>query len=180
MRIRPRNRGISQAAAGPPAADCADPDHRLSHAGRAAGRYPARLLGDRPRLRHDAAPLARGACGKRWPSFWQNGGAPHEGHHPRRRLGHAALSRDARHQQAAAAGLRQADDLLSAVGADARRHPRHPADLDARAPARSTGICSATAPPGGSSSLTSSRTSRSASPMPSSSAATLSAMIASR
>ena len=35
-------------------------------------------------------------------------------------------------QQAAAAGLRQADDLLSAVDADAGRHPRHPGDLDAR------------------------------------------------
>ena len=52
--------------------------------------------------------------------------------HPGRRLGHAALSGHARRQQAAAAGLRQADDLLSAVDADAGRHPRHPADLDAR------------------------------------------------
>ena len=34
--------------------------------------------------------------------------------------------------EAAAAGLRQADDLLSAVDADAGRDPRHPADLDAR------------------------------------------------
>jgi hypothetical protein len=32
--------------------------------------------------------------------------------------------------EAAAAGVRQADDLLPAVHADARRHPRHPADLD--------------------------------------------------
>ena len=104
----------------------------------------------------------------------------HEGHHSRRRLGHAALSRDARHQQAAAAGLRQADDLLPAVDADAGRHPRHPADLDAASICRSTSSCSATAPPGASGSLTSSRTSRSASPMPSSSAATSSAAIASR
>ena len=50
----------------------------------------------------------------------------HEGHHSGRRLGHAALPADARDQQAAAAGLRQADDLLSAVDADAGRHPRHP------------------------------------------------------
>ena len=35
-------------------------------------------------------------------------------------------------QQAAAAHLRQADDLLPAVDAHARRHPGHPADLDAR------------------------------------------------
>ena len=34
--------------------------------------------------------------------------------------------------QAAAAGVRQADDLLPAVDADAGRHPRHPAHLDAR------------------------------------------------
>ena len=34
--------------------------------------------------------------------------------------------------QATAAGLRQADDLLPAVDADAGRHPRHPAHLDAR------------------------------------------------
>ena len=55
-----------------------------------------------------------------------------EGHHSRRRIRHAAASRDAGRQQAAAAGLRQADDLLSAVDADAGRHPRdlhhlHPA-----------------------------------------------------
>ena len=55
----------------------------------------------------------------------------HEGHHSRRRLRHAALSGDARGQQAAAAGLRQADDLLSAVDADAGRHPRDPDHLHA-------------------------------------------------
>ena len=38
---------------------------------------------------------------------------------------------DAGDVQAAAAGLRQADDLLSAVDADAGRHPRHPDHLDA-------------------------------------------------
>ena len=36
-----------------------------------------------------------------------------------------------RRQQAAPAGLRQADDLLPAVDADAGGHPRHPAHLDA-------------------------------------------------
>jgi len=35
-------------------------------------------------------------------------------------------------QQAIAPGLRQADGLLSPLDADARRHPRHPPDLDAR------------------------------------------------
>ena len=70
-------------------------------------------------------------CKTPWLGFWKT--VPHhEGHHSRRRLGHAALSRDARHQQAAAAGLRQANDLLPAFGADARRHPRHPVDIDAR------------------------------------------------
>ena len=54
-----------------------------------------------------------------------------EGHHPRRRLRHAAVSADARRQQAAAAGLRQADDLLPAVDADAGGHPRHPGHLHA-------------------------------------------------
>ena len=45
-------------------------------------------------------------------------------HHPGRRFRHAAVSADPGRQQAAAAGLRQADDLLPAVDADARRHPR--------------------------------------------------------
>ena len=52
-------------------------------------------------------------------------------HHPGRRLGHAAVSGHAGGQQAIAAGLRQADDLLSAVDVDAGRHPRDPGDLDA-------------------------------------------------
>ena len=49
----------------------------------------------------------------------------HEGHHSRRRFRHAALSCDARHQQAVFAGLRQADGLLPAVGSDAGGHPRY-------------------------------------------------------
>ena len=44
---------------------------------------------------------------------------------------HAAASDDAGRLQAAAADLRQADDLLSADDADARRHPRNPGHLDA-------------------------------------------------
>ena len=44
-----------------------------------------------------------------------------EGHHPRRRLGIAAASADARRQQAAGADLQQADGLLPAVDADAGR-----------------------------------------------------------
>ena len=54
-----------------------------------------------------------------------------QGHHPRRRLGHAAAPGHARAQQAAAAGLRQADGVLPAEHADARRHPRHPPDQHA-------------------------------------------------
>ena len=41
----------------------------------------------------------------------------------RRRRRHPALSVDTRHQQAAAAGIRQADDLLSAQCADAGGYP---------------------------------------------------------
>ena len=76
------------------------------------------------------------------------------GHHPGRRVGHAALSGDARRLQAAAAGLRQADDLLPAEHADARGHPRDPRDHDAARRARASSSCSATAPPGASSSPT--------------------------
>ena len=47
-----------------------------------------------------------------------------EGHHTRRRLGLAALPVHHRHQQAADGRLQQAADLLSALGADAGRHPR--------------------------------------------------------
>ena len=45
------------------------------------------------------------------------------------------LSDHAGDQQAAAADLRQADDLLPAVGADAGRHPRDPDHLHAAGPA---------------------------------------------
>src|SRR5580692_12700794 len=45
--------------------------------------------------------------------------ARHERHHPRRRRGHAASSAHACDEQAIAARLRQADDLLPAVHADA-------------------------------------------------------------
>ena len=55
-----------------------------------------------------------------------------KGHHPRRRLRHAALSGDAGDVEAAAAGVRQADGVLPAVDADARRHPRHPASSPRR------------------------------------------------
>ena len=54
-----------------------------------------------------------------------------ERHHSRRRLRHPALPGHAGRQQAAAAGLRQADDLLPAVHADAGGDPRHPDHLDA-------------------------------------------------
>jgi hypothetical protein len=47
-------------------------------------------------------------------------------HHPGRRLRHPPAPGHAGHQQAAAAGVRQADGLLPAQHADAGRHPRHP------------------------------------------------------
>ena len=75
-----------------------------------------------------------------------------QGHHPRRRLRHAAVSGHAGRVEAAAAGLRQADDLLPAVDADAGRHPRHPAHLDAARTRRASRSCSATARSGASTS----------------------------
>ena len=82
-----------------------------------------------------ASPPDRGRSpGRRPGSASQAEGETHvsQGHHPGRRLGDAALSHHPRGEQAAPAGLRQADDLLPAVDADARRHPRGAPDLDAR------------------------------------------------
>src|SRR6516162_11853716 len=55
-----------------------------------------------------------------------------EGDHSRRRLWYAALSGDLGGQQAAAANIRQADDLLPADDIDARGYPRDPRYYDAR------------------------------------------------
>ena len=77
--------------------------------------------------------------------------------------------------QAAAAGLRQADDLLPAVDADAGRHPRHPADLDAARTRRASRSCWATAPLGPQPVATPCSRRRTASRRRSSSAATSSA-----
>ena len=52
-------------------------------------------------------------------------------HHPRGRLRHAAAPGHAGNEQAVAAGLRQADGLLSAFDADAGRHQGHSADQHA-------------------------------------------------
>jgi dTDP-4-dehydrorhamnose reductase len=57
-----------------------------------------------------------------------------QGHHPRRRLRHAALPDHHRRLQAAAADLRQADDLLPAHGPDAGGHPRDRDHHHARGP----------------------------------------------
>ena len=54
-----------------------------------------------------------------------------QGHYPRRRLRHPAAPVDPQHQQAAAAGLQQADDLLPAVLADAGGDPRRADHHDA-------------------------------------------------
>ena len=59
-------------------------------------------------------------------------GSAHEGDHPGRRHRHAAAPDHAGDQQAADAGLRQADDLLPAVDADAGRDPRGPGHHHAR------------------------------------------------
>src|SRR5580693_3336806 len=55
-------------------------------------------------------------------------GQQHEGHRPGRWIRYAAASDDAGGVQAIAAGLRQADDLLSAVDADAGGYPRYHGD----------------------------------------------------
>ncbi len=62
-------------------------------------------------------------------------GRRHEGNRARRRQRDAPSSDHARGEQAAPADLRQADDLLSGLGADACRHPRHPRHHHARRPA---------------------------------------------
>ena len=62
----------------------------------------------------------------------RRGGGLDEGHHPGRRLRHQASPRDPGDQQAAAAGLRQADDLLPDVGPDAGADQRHPDHLVSR------------------------------------------------
>ena len=75
-------------------------------------------------------------------------------HHPRRRLRHAAASGHAGHEQAAAAGLRQADGVLPAVDADAGRHPRDPRSSARRRTSPRFERCSATARSGASTSRT--------------------------
>src|SRR6185437_1331842 len=72
---------------------------------------------------------------------WRGWAHEHERHHPRRRLRHAPAPDHPCGEQAAAAGVRQADDLLPAGHADAGRHLRgagdqHPARAgDVPAPA---------------------------------------------
>ncbi len=56
-------------------------------------------------------------------------------HRARRRQRNAPVADDQRGQQAASADLRQADDLLSDLGADAVGYSRDPGDLDAARPA---------------------------------------------
>ena len=96
----------------------------------------------------------------------------HEGNHPRRRLRHPSPSGHPGRQQAAAAGVRQADGLLPAEPADAGRNPRGAGHLHATRPARPFETCSATAPASGCGSSTASSRAPTASPRRSSSAAT--------
>ncbi len=86
--------------------------------------------------------------------------------------GHAPAPADPAGQQATAAGVRQADDLLPALDADAGGHPRDPGHQHARGPARSSAACWATARSGAFRSPTPSRPSRAAWRMPSASART--------
>ena len=58
--------------------------------------------------------------------------------HSGRRYRHPPAPDHPRGQQATAARLRQADDLLPDLGADARRHPRHPRHHDAARSATSS------------------------------------------
>ena len=70
-------------------------------------------------------------------SFYKKKGVhKYERHYSRRRCRHTALSLDHGHQQAAAAGLRQAHDLLPAVHPHAGGHPGHPGHLHADGPAQ--------------------------------------------
>ena len=103
-----------------------------------------------------------------------------EGHHPRRRQRQPAVSGDAGGLQAVAAGLRQADDLLSARRADAGRDPRDLDHFDARPTCRGSRRCWATAARSGSRCPMPSRRRPTALPKRSSSAASSSATIRSR
>src|SRR3989441_912068 len=60
----------------------------------------------------------------------------HKGDHPCRRLRHPPLSADSRDEQTARPDLQQADDLLPALDAHARRDPSHPDHYHAPGPGR--------------------------------------------
>ena len=64
-------------------------------------------------------------------SQMRGGKYDYEGHHSCRRKWNATLSNNSRYQQTVVADLRQANDLLSAIDADARRNSRHPCYHDA-------------------------------------------------
>ena len=149
---------IRQGPAGPRSALCHRCDAR-SRANSAGGRSEnfesglrktVRMVSRATRLVASASVAAIAASG--WARLWRASAMAqaHERHHFRRRHRHAALSGDARRQQAAPAGLRQADDLLSAVDADAGRHPRNSDHHDAATIAAVPARCSATAASGAS------------------------------
>ena len=126
----------------------ADHDRGISDAGAPARQFPARRRAARARLRRRAA--RRGA---------QSLATVRRPARRRRELEearmrgiilaggsrHAAASDDAGRLEADAAGLRQADDLLSARRADAGGHSRDPGHLDAARSADVPARCSATA-----------------------------------
>ena len=59
-------------------------------------------------------------------SDWEVRRNDHQRHNSRPRLRHTPLAAAHTRQQTTDAGIRQTDDLLPALDADARRHPRHP------------------------------------------------------
>ena len=108
---------------------------RLGAAGRRSPTASARRSSGTARTRRGGA-RSRPAVTTRTTSPPTTAAGPaREGHRPRGRRRHAPAPGHARHLEAAAAGLRQADGLLPAVDADAGRDPRDPGDLDAARPA---------------------------------------------
>jgi hypothetical protein len=87
---------------------------------RTGHRRHRRLVPGPPGLGASASPTAAIASNASGPRHDDDA----QGHHPGRRFRHAPVSDHQGDQQAAAAGVRQADDLLPAERAHARGHPR--------------------------------------------------------
>ncbi len=110
--------------------------HRRHEDPRGAGLAPAPRLRGRNRPHGALVPRTtrRGASRSSRAATGASGSGSEradEGNHPRGGHGLAPLPADARRQQAARPHLRQADDLLPALDADAGGDPRRPRDHDA-------------------------------------------------